>query len=230
SAGFGSDTAVVEHETAVLLSIVAALRGEPYRLARERVDLAAFEVGLSVAKDEVHMAFDVTIGEVLARRRAGPPLGDAAFAADKERVLRAEQPHVAKHGTIAAHGKRHGLPALATFGMLLPKIVCDGNAVREEIVTLNVQGGGIQRSAGRCGVLVEHDDDLGGIRIVAFELNITFSNVHALAICARPKLDAAADVAQGVHGRLQRTKIATSICRYHQRAPLRRRSSGRSSG
>jgi hypothetical protein len=64
---------VVEDEAAVLAGRVLGLGGEKTFGGGRAVNLAGVKDGPAVAEDEVQVAFDVAVGKVLARGRAGKP-------------------------------------------------------------------------------------------------------------------------------------------------------------
>ena len=107
----GRDAAVVEHVAAFFAVIALALRGEHHSAVRERVDLAIFEKRQRVPEDEIDVAFDVAIREVLACRFAWSAVGLAAFAIRVQRVLEAEEADVAEDGAVGGDADRDGLRA-----------------------------------------------------------------------------------------------------------------------
>src|SRR6202050_3989166 len=112
--GIGGELAVVKEKAGVLLGIVLGLRGEVAAGVRGGVNLAVLEDGFAVAEDEVDVAGDVAIGEVLAR-------GDAilrvvaAVRAEIDRVLIAEQAVVVEDGAVAGDENRESLRALRSL-------------------------------------------------------------------------------------------------------------------
>ena len=58
---------MIEHVTAVLLRGVFALRGVHNAAGRDAVQLATFEHRLAVAENEIGIAFDEAVGEILPR-------------------------------------------------------------------------------------------------------------------------------------------------------------------
>ena len=162
--GIRGHFAMIEHVPTVLLRIVLALRGEHHRLVRDGVNLAVAEDGLGISENEVHVTFDVAIGEKLARRDTRSLFRLASFAAGKQRVLRAQNAHVAKHGAVAADGQRNGLRALRSRLAVLAEVVGKGDAARKEVVSFYVNGRRIQRPAGGAGALIKNDDDLRWVR------------------------------------------------------------------
>src|SRR5438105_1460954 len=63
--GLGSNAAVIEDVPAFLPGIATALGRKVDRLTRQRVDLAIAEVCLRIAEDEINVALNVAIGEIL---------------------------------------------------------------------------------------------------------------------------------------------------------------------
>src|SRR3954447_5039657 len=90
------ESAVVEDVAALLFRVMLALCREIDQRVRERVDLAAIEKRDRVAEDEIDVAFDVALGEILARRLARAPIAVAVLAVGVERVLIPEESDAAE--------------------------------------------------------------------------------------------------------------------------------------
>ena len=105
----GGDAAAIEDVPASFFGVVPALRGDHDRRMSERVDLAAVEESQGIAEDEIHVAFDVALGEVLAGRFAGPLIALAPLAVRVQRVLIAEEADAAEDGAIAGDLESDGL-------------------------------------------------------------------------------------------------------------------------
>ena len=69
NAGVCCQLAMVKDVGAVLLCVFLALRREKAAGMRSAADLAMIEERLGVAEDEIDIALDIAVGEVLARRR-----------------------------------------------------------------------------------------------------------------------------------------------------------------
>src|ERR1700735_145576 len=109
---------MVEDVAAIrLLRSVPALRGVHHAARIDAVELAPVEDGHAVAEDEIGVAFDITVGEVLTRRHAGAVITVAVAAGGEQRVLGAGDAQVAEDGAVASHVQSYGL-ALARAGVV----------------------------------------------------------------------------------------------------------------
>src|SRR5215469_9949306 len=101
NSGRSGQPAVIEDERAVFARVMFALSRNVSALVRRAVNLAVLKPSLAIAENEVDVAFDVAILEVLARNRARLAVAGAApFAADVQSVLVAEQAHVLEFRTV----------------------------------------------------------------------------------------------------------------------------------
>ena len=100
---------MIENIAAGFVSVVLALRSQVDDFARDGVNLTMIEDSQGIAKDEVHVAFDVAVLKVLAGRDARAGLSLAGAARSVERVLRAKETDIAEDRAIAVHGKSESL-------------------------------------------------------------------------------------------------------------------------
>ena len=124
----------------------------------ERADLAAVEERAGVAEDEIHVAFDVAVREILAA------------AVGVEGVLVAEEADVAEDGAVAGDLDCDGL---RTFGKrtVARVAVFKGEVLGIEIVAGDGGGGGERGAAGGAVGVVVGDDDVLGIGAESAQLD-----------------------------------------------------------
>lgn len=94
---------MIENIAAALVSVVLALGSQVDEFARDGVNLTVIEDSQGIAKDEVHVAFDVAVLKILACRDARASLSPAGTSRSIERVLRAEKADIAEDRAIAVH-------------------------------------------------------------------------------------------------------------------------------
>src|SRR5580658_713040 len=90
----GRELAMAKDEAAVFIRIVLRLRCHEALRVRSVVNLAVIEDRFAVAEDEVHVARDVAMAEVLARGDARLAVGPTVAAAHINRVLIPQQAHI----------------------------------------------------------------------------------------------------------------------------------------
>ena len=88
-------TAVIKNIAACFLRIVLALGRQEYKLMRDGVNFTMFEHCFAIAENEIHIAFDVAVREILSGRNARSLFGGARLAPQVQRVLRSQHPDVA---------------------------------------------------------------------------------------------------------------------------------------
>lgn len=113
-AGPRSEAAVIENISATLSFVALALRRDKHGGVRQAVDLASIEKRQSISENEVDVAFDVTVREILACRPAWTLLGIAALSVRVERVLIAPKTDTPEYRAIASDAQRDSLRALAS--------------------------------------------------------------------------------------------------------------------
>ena len=155
------------------------------------MQLAALEDGQAIAEDEVGIALDIAVGEVLARGFARTVIAIAISAGGEERVLRANYPQIAKNGAIRGDGERDRL-AFADA-----KIVDDAQVIDDDVRRLYEDRAAGERAAiGRA--VVENDNGLRRIGIFAVQPDVWLADTDDFAVCAGLDGDLSAGDRQGV--------------------------------
>ena len=146
--GGGSKAAIIEDEGAVIARVVLALRGNVSAIVSGTVDLAVLKPRFPVAENEIDIAFDVAIGEVLASGRAGLAFaGAATFAADVQRILIAQQPHIAKGRAIPCYGQCQRLRALRQLRVTRVEVVRECKIFGAKTIGLDIDGSRVEGAA-----------------------------------------------------------------------------------
>ena len=103
------------------------------------MQLAPVEDRHAVAENEIGIAFDVAVGEVLARRHAWAVVAVTIAAGGEQRILRAGDAEVAEDGAVARHVQRHCL-AFSRAGVVDDAQVIDvtSSASTNTVALLNV--------------------------------------------------------------------------------------------
>jgi len=134
-------------------------------------EAAVVEVGDGVAEDEIDVAFDIALGEILARGDAGAFIGFAAFAVGVERILVAEEADAAEDGAIAHEFEGEGLGAFLRERTIAAEAVFDSQVFGVEIIAGDGDAGGFSGASRSAGAVIEAEDDCpaGGCRVLEVE-------------------------------------------------------------
>ena len=146
-AGVGSEPAVVEDKAAVLIRIMLGLSRDKALRVRGVVNLAVIEDRFAVAKDEIHVASDIAVSEILSRRDARLPIRPAIAAAQVDRILISQQTHVPKNGLVAGHKYGQRLRARRELRMRRIPVVREGQIFGKEIICVYLYRRRVQGTA-----------------------------------------------------------------------------------
>src|ERR1700677_2904509 len=139
--------AVVEDKAAVLRRIVLRLGCEKPFGVRSAVNLAVIKDSFAVAENEIDIALDIAVREVLASRCAGLAVGSAVATAGVERVLIPKEANIIEDGLVGGdqHGQR--LRADRHLRMRGVPIVGEGEVLGAEVIAAYFGGSRVQRAA-----------------------------------------------------------------------------------
>ena len=126
------------------------------------MNLAVLEERERIAEDEVDIAFDVAIGEVLARGLARPLFGVAALAVGVEGVLVAEEAHVAEDGAVALDANATAWEPSWVSGRFRLKVFSMVRLAAKKSSPVTNDAGRLTGAARGPGALVEAEDDVFG--------------------------------------------------------------------
>ena len=164
--GVCGELAVVEDIGAVLRFADAALRGDVASGMRGTADLAMVEERLGVAKDEIDIAFNEAVGEILPRRRTRRA-GRAMLIRRVQGILIAQEAHIAKDRAVSGYVDLLALASLLEdLGMMRVEVVLEGQVLGDEVVSQNVHGSGLGAACRLPALLSKTTTALSGIVIL----------------------------------------------------------------
>src|SRR5215831_20079268 len=196
--GIGGDSAMIEDVSTLLLRVSFALGCDVGLRMRNYVDMAVIEDRLCVAKNEIHIAFDIAVVEILPRRNAGAGVAPARTACGKQRILRAQKADIAKNGAITAHGQRNGLRTLRLQSMVPAVVVLERHVVGIKIVAGNKSGGGMECAARAVRAIGIDDYNFLGTVRETLQAHMWLGDVHNFAIDTRLDQDRSAVFAERI--------------------------------
>src|SRR5215831_15630345 len=205
---------MVEDVAAILPWIAFALGRNHDLLMVDGVNHAVVENGLGIAEDEIHVAFDVAILEILARRPTGSLVSLAGAAGGEQSVLCAEKTHVAEDSTVPSHGKRDGLRALRLQTVLLAEVILESEIGSRKVVCCNKDScreKGTARTSRAVGI---HDDGFRGIVRQTLKANMRLGYTDHFTVNAWLDQNRATILAKSINSLLDATIVAAAVgCR-----------------
>src|SRR5215472_5110928 len=218
------DFAVQKIIARVLGREVLALCGKHYSWIVSRVQLAMIEDCLRIAEDEIYVAFNVAIAEVLTRSlarrcvcrwRGSIPrqVFVARSAIGVQGILCAQQSYLVYHGTVGTHQQSDSLgPFFSACVLVLPSVF-DGQVFGFEAVGVDGHGTRFAGSscAYRCIIPTQHD--VLRLSAGADEYDVWLVDVDFLAVCARREANHFACRRRVIDGFLQGTEVRRPLVR-----------------